>query len=125
MLSHAGIKLFKYYLDIDKQEQKVRLRQRRRDPLKQWKLSDVDVKASKLWRQYSKKRNVMFARTHSPTSPWTVVRANDKHRARLNIIRDLLLRLDYRGRDERLLTVDRTIIFSYDERCLANGMITA
>jgi polyphosphate kinase len=124
MLIRAGIKLFKYYLDIDKHEQKKRLGQRRRDPLKQWKLSPVDAKASKLWPQYSKMRNLMFARTHSPLSPWTVVRANDKHRARLNLIRDLLGRLDYKGRDERLLTVDRTIAFPYDERHLASGLIS-
>jgi polyphosphate kinase len=52
------------------------------------------------------------------------VHANDKHRARLNLIRDLLLRLDYKGRDERLLKVDRTIIFPYDEGYVANGMIS-
>jgi polyphosphate kinase len=124
MLIRGGIKLFKYYLDIDKHEQKNRLRERRRDPLKQWKLSPVDAKAGKLWSQYSKMRNIMFARTHSPLSPWTVVRANDKHRARLNLIRDLLLRLDYKGRDERLLRVDRTIVFPYDERYVVNGMIS-
>ncbi|HEV2549196.1 MAG TPA: polyphosphate kinase 2 [Stellaceae bacterium] len=124
LLIRAGIKLFKYYLDIDKHEQKKRLDERRRDPLKQWKLSPVDAKASKLWPQYSKMRNLMFARTHSPLSPWTVVRANDKHRARLNLIRDLLLRLDYKGRDKRLLTVDRTTVFPYDERHLASGMIS-
>ena len=124
MLIRSGIKLFKYYLDIDKAEQKKRLRERRRDPLKQWKLSPVDAKAGKLWPQYSKMRNLMFARTHRPLSPWTVVHANDKHRARLNLIRDLLLRLDYKGRDERLLTVERAIVFPYDERYLAKGMIS-
>jgi polyphosphate kinase len=124
MLIRSGIKLFKYYLDIDKAEQKKRLRERRRDPLKQWKLSPVDAKASKLWAQYSKMRNLMFAHTHTPLSPWTVVRANDKHRARLDLLRDLLLRLDYRGRNDRLLTVDRTIVFPYDEGYVANGMIS-
>ena len=124
LLIRAGIKLFKYYLDIDKAEQKKRLRERRRDPLKQWKLSPVDAKASKLWAQYSKMRNLMFARTHAPLSPWTVVRADDKHRARLNLIRDLLRRLDYKGRDERLLRVERRIVFPYDERYLTNGMIS-
>src|SRR5215831_2806462 len=109
MLISARIKLFKYYLDIDKHEQKKRLGERRRDPLKQWKLSPVDAKASKLWSQYSKMRNLMFAHTHAPLSPWTVVRADHKHRARLNLIRDLLSRLDYKGRDERLLAVDRTM----------------
>jgi polyphosphate kinase len=124
MLIRAGIKLFKYYLDIDKREQKRRLRERRRDPLKQWKLSPVDAKAAKLWHRYSKARDVMFARTHTPLSPWTVVRANDKHRARLNVIRDLLTRIDYRGRDKHLAGADPAIGFAYSEKALASGMIS-
>ncbi len=124
MLIHAGIKLFKYYLDIDKHEQKKRLAERRRDPLKQWKLSPVDAKASKLWRQYSKARNEMFAKSHSSFAPWTVVRANDKHAARLNLIRDLLSRVDYRRRSNRLPPADPRIIFGYDPACLENGMIS-
>ena len=124
MLVHAGIKLFKYYLDITKGEQKRRLRERRNDPLKQWKLSPVDAKAPKLWNKYSKARNVMFAGSHSAWAPWTVVRADDKHLARLNIIRDLLSRLEYRGRNPRLIRRDPAIVFSYDAACLANGMIS-
>ena len=80
LLARDGVHLFKYYLDIGKREQKERLRERRRDPLKQWKLSPVDVKASKLWAQYSKARDEMFRRTHMPFAPWTVVRADDKQR---------------------------------------------
>ena len=124
MLVRSGTKLFKYYLDIDKREQKKRLKERRRDPLKQWKLSPIDAKAPKLWNEYSKARNEMFARTHSPFAPWMVVRANDKHAARLNVIRDLLSRLDYRGRGKALLPPDPDIVFSYDPSCLVNGMIS-
>jgi polyphosphate kinase 2 len=124
MLVQSGIRLFKYYLDIDKREQKKRLRERSLDPLKQWKLSPVDGKAQKLWRDYSRARNEMFARTHSVSAPWTVVRANDKHAARLNVIRDLLSRLEYRGRDKRLLAPDPEIVFTYDAASLVNGMIS-
>ncbi len=124
MLVHSGTKLFKYYLDIDKREQKRRLEERRRDPLKQWKLSPVDAKAPKLWRDYSKARNEMFAKTHSLVAPWTVVRANDKHAARLNLIRDLLSRLDYRGRGKALLPPDPKIVFDFDPASLTNGMIS-
>lgn len=124
MLVGSGIKLFKYYLDIDKREQKKRLRERRIDPLKQWKLSPVDAKAPKLWHRYSKARDAMFARSHTPIAPWTVVRANDKHTARLNVMRDLLSRLDYRGRDKRLVKPDRGIVFAYDKAHLADGMIS-
>jgi polyphosphate kinase len=124
MLVRSGLRFFKYYLDIDRREQKRRLAQRRHDPLKQWKLSPVDVKAPKLWGQYSKARNEMFAKSHTPFAPWTVVRANDKHAARLNLIRDLLSRLDYRGRNKRLLPPDPEIVFSYDPACLADGRIS-
>jgi polyphosphate kinase len=124
MLAADGIRLLKYYLDIDKREQKKRLAERRRDPLKQWKLSPVDVKAPKLWREYSKARNAMFEHTHSADAPWTVVRGNDKHLARLNLIRDLLSRFDYRHRDERLIVPDRAIVFPFDPACLVNGMIS-
>ena len=124
MLVRSGIRLFKYYLDIEKREQRKRLRERRVDPLKQWKLSPVDAKAPKLWRQYSRARDQMFERTHSAAAPWTVVNANDKHLARLNVIRDLLGRLDYRGKNVRLLAVDPDIVFPYDEACLKNGMIS-
>jgi polyphosphate kinase len=124
MLVRDGIKLFKYYLDIGKAEQKKRLAARRHDPLKQWKLSPIDAKAPKLWRDYSRARDTMFERTHTADAPWTVVRADDKHLTRLNLIRDLLSRLDYRHRDERLTVPDRAIIFPYDPAYLANGMIS-
>ena len=65
----------------------------------------------------------MFERTHTADAPWTVVRADDKHSARLNLIRDLLSRLDYRHRDARLVVPDRSIVFPYDPACLVNGMI--
>lgn len=124
MLVRSGIKLFKYYLDIDKREQKKRLRERRHDPLKQWKLSPIDAKAPKLWREYSKARNDMLAKSDSRFAPWMVVRADDKHAARLNLIRDLLCRLDYPGRSKAVLPPDPRIVFGYDPACLANGMIS-
>ena len=124
MLVRSGIKLFKYYLDIDKEEQRRRLEERRRDPLKQWKLSPVDAKAQKLWKAYSKARDEMFRRTHTPVAPWTVVRADDKHRARLNLIRDLLSRIDYPRRKERLLAVEPSIVFPFDVSCFEKGMLS-
>jgi polyphosphate kinase 2 len=124
MLTRSGIRLFKYYLDIDKHEQKRRLAERRRDPLKQWKLSPVDAMAPKLWEEYSRARNVMLKRTHTSFAPWTLVRANDKHQARLNLIRDLLSRLDYPRRDERRIRPDRAIVFPYDDTHLKSGLIS-
>ncbi|NJA05445.1 polyphosphate kinase 2 [Methylomonas sp. UP202] len=123
LLVRSGIKLFKYYLDISKEEQKKRLKARLDDPLKQWKISPIDKAAQKHWRQYSEARNIMFARTHHLSAPWTVVRADDKQAARVNIIKDLLSRLDYKGRDEELILPDGNIVFNYEESYLHNGMI--
>ena len=123
MLARSGMKLLKYYLDISRREQKRRLKDRRDDPLKQWKVSPIDAEAVKHWADYSRARNQMLARTHSPATPWTVVRADDKRSARVNLIRDLLARLHYDGKDEALLTPDAQVVFQYDERYVRNGMI--
>ena len=123
LLVRSGIKLLKYYLDISKDEQKKRLKDRQLDQLKQWKISPIDKAAQKHWHEYSEARNIMFARTHHLSAPWTVVRADDKQSARINIIKDLLFRLDYKGKDEALVLPDANIVFSYEESYLHNGMI--
>lgn len=123
LLVRSGIKLLKYYLDISKDEQKKRLKDRQLDQLKQWKISPIDKAAQKHWHAYSEARNIMFARTHHLSAPWTVVRADDKQSARINIIKDLLFRLDYKGKDEALVLPDADIIFNYEESYLHNGMI--
>jgi polyphosphate kinase 2 len=114
MLVRSGIKLFKYYLDISKNEQRRRLKKREADPLTQWKTSPVDQKALEFWKSYSAARNEMLARTHTKPAPWILVRADDKRSARLNIIKDLLHRLHYAGRDKDLAQPDRKIVFAYD-----------
>jgi len=123
MLARSGMKLLKYYLDISRREQKRRLKDRRDDPLKQWKVSPIDAEAVQHWADYSHARNEMLARTHGPDTPWTVVRADDKRSARVNLMRDLLARLHYDGKDEALLTPDAQVVFRYDERYIRNGMI--
>ena len=123
MLVGSGVKLLKYYLDISKAEQKRRLSDRKADPLKQWKVSPIDDQALKRWKAYSLARNEMLARTHSPMAPWTLVRANDKHLARLNVIKDLLGRLHYTGKDRRLIRPDRKIVYTYDAANFENGQL--
>ncbi len=123
MLVRSGIKLLKYYLDISKDEQKKRLKDRLKNPLKQWKISPVDKEAQKHWDEYSLTRNVMFARTHHLSAPWTIVRADNKQTARINLIKDLLFRLDYKGKKAGLVLPDADIVFSYAENYLQNGMI--
>ena len=81
LLIGSGIQVYKYYLDISKDEQKSRLRDRRIDPLKQWKISPVDEVAIKHWDDYSEARNAMFRRTHSDLAPWYVVITDDKKTA--------------------------------------------
>jgi polyphosphate kinase 2 (PPK2 family) len=123
LLVGAGLTLFKYWLDIEKDEQKARLEDRHKDPLKQWKISPIDEAAQKHWKDYSDARNEMLARTHTPQAPWTVVRAGDKHAARINIIRDMLSKLDYDGKDKSLLLTDPAVVFTYQDAALKNGMI--
>lgn len=123
MLVRSGVKLIKYYLDITKGEQKKRLKDRRSNPLKQWKVSPIDDEAVKNWNAYSRARNEMLARTHNSTTPWTLVRANNKHLARLNIIKDLLGRLHYTDKDKRLIRPDPQIVFAYDVANLENGQL--
>ncbi len=123
MLAHDGIKLFKFYLDITRQEQRVRLKARRKNPLTQWKLSPIDKVAAKHWADYSQARNEMLARTHTAFAPWQIVRADQKRAARLNVIRHLLSHLHYDGRNERLVRPDPNVVFAYDEAYLQSGMI--
>lgn len=123
MLVRSGVKLLKYYLDISKAEQTRRLKDRKTDPLKQWKISPIDDQAIKHWKAYSLARNEMLARTHNPITPWTLVRADDKHLARLNIIEDLLGRLHYSNKEEGLIRPDPQIVFPYDVANLENGQL--
>ena len=100
MLVDSGITLVKFWLDVGKEMQIVRLHARMRDPLKRWKLSPIDFESQTKWDDYSKAADKMFEATHTDDAPWTVVRANDKRRTRLGVIRTLLNQIDYDGRDE-------------------------
>ncbi len=115
MLIGAGIQILKYYLDIGKKEQKKRLRDRRDDPLKQWKTSPIDEIAIRNFERYTEARDQMFAKTSSPLSPWIVVRADDKRAARLNVMRDLISRLACPRTDKHLAVPDPKVVFLYDE----------
>lgn len=124
MLVRSGIQLFKYYLDIDKNEQKRRLSDRLSDPLKQWKASPIDAAAQKKWKNYSSARNAMLKRTHTAAAPWTIISANDKKHARLGLIRDMLFQLDYKDKDKSLLQADPDIVFAYSQQVLKDGKIS-
>ena len=123
MLVRSGVKLLKYYLDITKSEQRRRLKERARDPLAQWKASPIDAKALKRWKDYSRARDEMLRRTHSAFAPWRIVRADDKKSARINVMRDVLNRLHYKGKDEKRITPDTRVVFEFDEACLGDGRL--
>jgi polyphosphate kinase 2 len=123
MLVQSRIVLLKYYLDITRREQARRLRERRRDPLKQWKISPVDEAAQKHWRDYSRARDSMFLRTHHDDAPWIVVRADDKHQARLNIIRDMLARVPSPEAKKRLARPDPRVAREFSEKLLSTGWV--
>ncbi|PKA44348.1 polyphosphate kinase 2 [Rhizobium sullae] len=101
IIAHEGIHFFKFYLDIGREMQLKRFHDRRHDPLKMWKLSSMDIAALTKWGDYSEKRDRMLKETHTEFAPWTVIRANDKRRARLNLIRHMLKKMDYDGKDEK------------------------
>jgi len=122
MLVHSGFTILKYYLDISRKEQKRRLRDRDRDPLKQWKISPIDRKAGKLWDKYSEARNTMLARTHSVFAPWIVVRADDKNAARLAVIRDILARCGSREHGDAELP-DPAVAFTFDRAAFDDGSL--
>jgi polyphosphate kinase 2 len=118
MLINSGITVLKYYLDIDKDEQVKRLAERQRDPLKQWKISPIDAVAVKHWKAYSVARDDMLLRTHTAIAPWHIVRANNKRLARLNLIRDILSRLHYAGKKNKLVQPDPNIAFEFTPDCV-------
>jgi polyphosphate kinase len=95
MLVRSGIQLVKYWFSISDEEQELRFLGRIHDPLKQWKLSPMDLESRRRWEHYTKAKEVMLERTHTPESPWWVVPANDKKKARLNCISHLLSQMPY------------------------------
>ena len=95
MLVRSGIVLVKYWFSISDEEQNERFLMRIHDPLKQWKLSPMDLESRRRWEEYTKAKEEMLARTHIPEAPWWVVEGNDKKKARLNCIHHLLQQIPY------------------------------
>lgn len=113
LIDREGIRFFKFWLDTGQEMQLKRFHDRRHDPLKCWKLSPMDIAALSKWDDYTKKRDRMLKETHTARAPWTVLHANDKRRARLNLIRHMLLSLDYEGKDiDKIGKLDKKIIGS-------------
>jgi len=99
MLTRSGIRLYKYWFSVTQAEQRRRFASRETDPLKQWKLSPVDKASLDKWDDYTEAKEAMFFYTDTADAPWTVIKSNDKKRARLNCMLHFLNSLDYPGKD--------------------------
>ncbi len=103
MLVRSGIRLFKYWFSVTREEQERRFSARDRDPLKQWKLSPVDTLSRDKWRDYTEAKEAMFFYTDTADAPWSIVKSDDKKRARLNCMQHFLSSLEYPDKDEHVV----------------------
>ncbi|KEO59917.1 polyphosphate kinase 2 [Thioclava indica] len=99
MLVRSGIRLYKYWFSVTQNEQRARFKSRETDPLKRWKLSPIDLASLDKWDDYTEAKEAMFFYTDTADAPWTIVKSNDKKRARLNCMRHFLSTLDYPDKD--------------------------
>ncbi len=105
MLYEDGVKIIKLWFTISNEEQAKRFNSRQTNPLKQWKISPVDLKSRDLWKEYTQHIREMFVRTHTNFSPWTIIRTNNKKEARLESIRYVLSKFDYSDKDKTNLNL--------------------
>lgn len=115
-LTDHGTILIKLYFSVSKEKQAARFEARRSDPLRQWKLSEIDLQAQSMWAQFTQTKFHMLSQTSHPKAPWHVIRSNDKHLARVETIKLILNTIDYDGRDHSIdLRRDPQTVFSADE----------
>jgi polyphosphate kinase len=127
MLVNSGILLFKYWFSVSRDEQLRRFISRRDDPLKHWKLSPIDIKSLDLWDAYTEAKKAMFFHTDTADAPWTVIKSDDKKRARLNCMRHFLHSLPYPGKNHKivhlpdnLLVGEASKVLEEDERIISH-----
>jgi polyphosphate kinase 2 len=101
MLARSGVHLFKFWFSVSREEQRRRFKERQNHPLKQWKLSPVDLASLDKWEAYTKAKEAMFFHTDTAEAPWVVIKSDCKRRARLNAMRYVLHRLAYEGKDAK------------------------
>jgi polyphosphate kinase 2 (PPK2 family) len=94
--------LIKLYFSVSKEEQARRFKRRKDDPLRQWKLSEVDLQAQALWDEFTEKKYILLQKTHSKKTPWYIIRSDDKHLARRETMKVILNSVRYRGRSRKL-----------------------
>lgn len=112
MLKNSGIKVIKFYFSVGKSEQAARFESRKTDPLKQFKLSPIDQFSQQLWDKYSLAEYHNFKNTHSKETPWTLIKSDNKKKARINAIKHVLNQFDYPEKiDAKLLKEDSKIVY--------------
>ncbi len=115
MLTRSGILMFKYWFSVTREEQLRRFQSRETDPLKQWKLSPIDRASLDKWSDYTEAKEAMFFYTDTADAPWTVIKSDDKKRARINCMRHFLNSLDYPGKNPKIACApDPLIVGSAD-----------
>jgi polyphosphate kinase 2 len=110
MLTRSGIKLYKYWFSVTQPEQARRFEARETDPLKRWKLSPIDKASLNKWEDYTEAKEAMFFYTDTADAPWTVIKSDDKKRARLNCMRHFLSSLDYPEKDSEIASPPDNLI---------------
>lgn len=115
MLVNSGIILFKFYFSVSKAEQSRRFKERKTDPLKQFKLSPVDAKSQEMWDKYTVAKHSMLRASHTGTAPWIIIRSDNKKKARLNCIKHILSSVQYPSKNPPDLTTSKKILIWGDE----------
>jgi len=123
LLVNSEMIFVKYYLDISKKEQQKRLQERKKDPLKQWKLSPIDEQAQKYWEEYSIARDEMLNKTSFVFAPWYVVHSDDKKIARINTIKHFLSQVEYKDKNKDVLQYQHDVVCLFDEICYEKKML--
>ncbi|NND51540.1 MAG: polyphosphate kinase 2 [Flavobacteriaceae bacterium] len=123
MLFETGVTIIKIWFSISKNEQDKRFKSRQNDPLKQWKLSPVDIESRKYWDKYTYYKEEMFIKTHTSFAPWIIVKSNDKKIARLEAIRYVLSRFEYNGKKKtrEILSPDPNIVQRFHRSIITNS----
>jgi len=121
MFTRSGIHLFKYWFSVTQEEQKARFASRATDPLKQWKLSPIDKASLDKWEDYTEAKEAMFFYTDTADAPWTVVKSDDKKRARLNCMMHFLSSLDYPGKDPKIARAPDPLIVRSATHVISNS----
>lgn len=115
MLVNSGIILFKFYFSVSKKEQAKRFKQRKTDPLKQYKLSPVDEKSQDLWDQYTAAKHTMLFASHTTLTPWIIIRSDNKKKARLNCIKHVLNTVSYSTKKNKQFRISKYILSRGDK----------